>query len=141
MPHTFPIELADALRAKGVQITPDRAFFDKRRRAKNDAEIAGIRRRSAGPRLRWTPPATCFRARGAAERQLVVDGETLTCELVKARITDVFNQHGLVADEMIVAHGTRLRSATTSAPARSRPTSRSSSTSSRATASRAATPT
>ena len=40
VPHTFPLELADVLRENGVQITPDRAFFDKRRRVKNETEIA-----------------------------------------------------------------------------------------------------
>src|SRR5918995_1479893 len=46
-----------------------------------------------------------FRRAEPSNGQLTVDGEMLTCELVKARITDVFNAHGLVTDEMIVAHG------------------------------------
>jgi Xaa-Pro aminopeptidase len=105
VPHTFPLELADALRENGVQITPDRAFFSKRRRAKNETEIAGIRKAQGGTEAAMDAARDLFRRAEPSNGQLTVDGETLTCELVKARITDVFNAHGLVADEMIVAHG------------------------------------
>jgi Xaa-Pro aminopeptidase len=46
-----------------------------------------------------------FRRAEPSNGGLAVDGKALTCELVKTRITEVFNEHGLVADEMIVAHG------------------------------------
>ena len=36
---------------------------------------------------------------------LAVDGEPLTCELVKARAQAAFLAHGAVSDEMIVSHG------------------------------------
>lgn len=105
VPHTFPLELADALRASGIQVTPDRAFFNERRRAKNEAEIAGIRKAQRGTEAAMDAARELFRRAEASSGTLTVDGETLTCELLKARITDVFNQHGLVSDEMIVAHG------------------------------------
>src|SRR5207248_9814072 len=44
VPHTFPLQLAEFLRENGVRLTPDREFFDTRRRIKNDSELAGIRR-------------------------------------------------------------------------------------------------
>jgi Xaa-Pro aminopeptidase len=105
VPHTFPLELADALREKGVQLTPDRAFFNNRRRAKNETELAGIRRAQRGTEAAMDAARDLFRRAEASNGGLTVDGETLTCELLKARITDVFSEHGLVADEMIVAHG------------------------------------
>jgi Xaa-Pro aminopeptidase len=105
VPHTFPIELADKLREKGIQITPDRSFFNKRRRAKNEAELAGIRKAQRGTEAAMDAARDLFRRATPANGQLTVDGETLTCELVKAAVTDVFNRHGLVSDEMIVAHG------------------------------------
>ena len=105
VPHTFPLELADALREKGVQLTPDREFFTKRRRAKNKTELAGIRRAQRGTEAAMDAARDLFRRAEPSNGRLTVDGETLTCELLKARITDVFSEHGLVADEMIVAHG------------------------------------
>ena len=44
VPRTFPVLVADHLRANGIIVTPDHHFFADRRRVKNDAEIAGIRR-------------------------------------------------------------------------------------------------
>src|SRR5690242_1475241 len=44
VPPTFPVWLADSLRGAGVELTVDKDFFDERRRVKNDAELAGIRR-------------------------------------------------------------------------------------------------
>jgi Xaa-Pro aminopeptidase len=105
VPHTFPLELADQLRANGVEITPDRAFFNQRRRAKNEAEIAGIRRAQRGTEAAMDTARDLFRRAEQSNGGLTLDGEALTSELLKARITDVFNAHGLVSDEMIVAHG------------------------------------
>jgi Xaa-Pro aminopeptidase len=105
VPHTFPIELADKLRERGIQITPDRAFFNKRRRAKNEAELAGIRKAQRGTEAAMDAARDLFRRAEQSNGGLTVDGQALTVELVKARISDVFNEHGLVTDEMIVAHG------------------------------------
>src|SRR5436190_15060854 len=43
-PPTFPLEIADHLRAGGVEIRADRELFARRRRVKNEHELAGIRR-------------------------------------------------------------------------------------------------
>ena len=61
VPHTFPLELADVLRENGVQITPDRAFFDKRRRVKNETEIAGIRKAQRGTEAAMDAARDLFR--------------------------------------------------------------------------------
>lgn len=105
VPHTFPLELADSLRAKGIEITPDRSFFNKRRRAKNETEVAGIRKSQRGTEAAMDAARDLFRRAQTSNGTLTVDGETLTCELVKSAVTDVFNKHGLASDEMIVAHG------------------------------------
>ena len=44
VPETFPLWLADRLRADGVELTVDGEFFDDRRRVKTEAELAGMRR-------------------------------------------------------------------------------------------------
>src|SRR6266542_47251 len=41
-PSAFPLELADRLRAAGIDLTVDRHLFERRRRAKNSEELAGI---------------------------------------------------------------------------------------------------
>ena len=105
VPTTFPLEVADRLRAKGVKLTPDREFFLERRRAKNEAEIDGIRKAQRGTEAAMDAARDLLRRAKASNGQLVVDGEVLTCERLKTAITDVFNEHGLVSDEMIVAHG------------------------------------
>src|SRR5579864_2979252 len=44
VPRTFPVALADHLRAEGIELKPERELFSGRRRVKSDAELAGIRR-------------------------------------------------------------------------------------------------
>src|SRR5512132_1149104 len=44
VPGSFPLGLADFLRAGGIALTIDRDAFDRRRRATNETELAGIRR-------------------------------------------------------------------------------------------------
>jgi Xaa-Pro aminopeptidase len=44
VPPEFPIAVADKLRAEGVELTVDDKGFERRRRAKNELEMAGIRR-------------------------------------------------------------------------------------------------
>jgi hypothetical protein len=47
VPGTFPLLLADKLRAKGVELVPDQNHFVERRRVKSELELAGIRRAQA----------------------------------------------------------------------------------------------
>jgi Xaa-Pro aminopeptidase len=105
VPHTFPLELADRLRERGIQLTPDRKFFNARRRAKNEAELAGIRKAQRGTEAAMDAARDLFRRAEGSGDGLTMDGQPLTVELVKARITDVFSDHGLMTEEMIVAHG------------------------------------
>ena len=44
VPAAFPLQVADALRAAGIELVPDQGLFDLRRRRKTRLELDGIRR-------------------------------------------------------------------------------------------------
>jgi len=105
VPATFPLEVADHLRANGIDVKADRGLFIGRRRVKNEAELAGIRRAQRAAEAGMDAARELLRA---AERQnggLVVNGEPLTCERLKLAVEQVFTEHGVFADEFIVSHG------------------------------------
>ena len=105
VPHDFPLELADRIRAAGVELRPDKEFFAQRRRVKNQTELEGIRKAQRGTEAGMAAARDLLRVAEASNGVLMLDGEPLTSERIKARIIEVFNEHGLVSDEMIVAHG------------------------------------
>jgi len=105
VPTTFPVGVADRLRAQGVELTPDRDFFAERRRVKGDVGLSGIRRAQRGTEAAMGAARELLRNAEASNGTLTLDGEELTSERIKARITEVFNEHNLVSDEMIVAIG------------------------------------
>jgi Xaa-Pro aminopeptidase len=105
VPHDFPVDLADRIRAVGVTLTPDKEFFAQRRRVKNETELEGIRKAQRGTEAAMAAAREMLAAAEASNGILVLDGEPLTSERIKARIVEVFNEHDVVSDEMIVAHG------------------------------------
>jgi Xaa-Pro aminopeptidase len=105
VPHTFPLMLAEHLRSRGVELTPDRAFFDARRRVKNETELDGIRRAQRAAEAGMDAARDLFRRAEPANGSLSVDGEPLTSERVKLAIQNAFTRHGCSADEFIVSHG------------------------------------
>ena len=105
VPHTFPLELGDFLRASGVELNPDHDFFEERRRVKNEAELAGIRRAQKAADAGMGAAAALLRAAKPNGGGLEVGGEPLTVERVKRAIGDAFADHDCVADEFIVSHG------------------------------------
>jgi Xaa-Pro aminopeptidase len=105
VPPTFPLELADFLRAEGLSLTPDRALFDARRRVKNEFELAGIRRAQRGCEAALDAARELLRRAEPSNGSLAVDGEPLTCERIKLVVERVFGEHGLSAEEFVVAHG------------------------------------
>jgi Xaa-Pro aminopeptidase len=105
VPAEFPLAVAERLREAGVALTVDQDGFADRRRVKNAAELAGIRRaqRAAEAGMR-----ACAGELSRAERRngsLTVDGEPLTVERVKADMSVAFARHDTTADEYIVAPG------------------------------------
>ena len=105
VPLRFPLGIADALRSSGVQLEVDQKLFDDRRRSKSAHELAGIRRAQKAAEAGMATARDLLRRAEPANGGLSVDGETLTCELVKERVQATFLAHGAVTDEMIVSHG------------------------------------
>jgi Xaa-Pro aminopeptidase len=101
---TFPLELADRLRASGIELEVDRDQFDLRRRRKNATEIAGLRRAQHACEAALDVAREMLRS-ATVNGTLVLDGAPLTSERIKAEVERVFTEHGVVADEFIVAHG------------------------------------
>ena len=105
VPSTFPLEVADHLRANGIEVKADRELFIGRRRVKNDAELAGIRRAQRAAEAGMDAARELLRASERENGNLVVDGEPLTCERLKLAVEKAFSEHGVFADEFIVSHG------------------------------------
>ncbi|HEV7639865.1 MAG TPA: Xaa-Pro peptidase family protein [Gaiellaceae bacterium] len=105
VPDSFPIWLADRLRADGVELTVDRTFFDDRRRVKTDAELAGIRRAQRAAEAGMDAARDLLRRAKPNGNGLEVDGEPLTVERVKSAMSQVFAAHGTTSDDFIVAPG------------------------------------
>ena len=103
---TFPLELADHLRAEGIELTPDRELFS-RPPPRQDATPRSPASAAPSARARppWTPPASCFEPRTRTSRASRSTAKPLTCEWLKRRIGEVFTEHDMLADEFIVAHG------------------------------------
>src|SRR4051812_3074073 len=95
VPAEFPVELADRLRSRGVEVRIDHEEFAGRRRVKNAAELDGVRRAQKA--------ADAAMARAA---ELLRAGGELTSESVRNEMIAVCREHGatLPAD-VIVASG------------------------------------
>jgi Xaa-Pro aminopeptidase len=105
VPSTFPLEVADHLRANGIEVTADREHFVRRRRVKNEAELAGIRRAQHAAEAGMTAARDLLRAAERQNGDLVLDGKPLTCERLKMAVEQAFTANGAFADEFIVSHG------------------------------------
>ena len=105
VPPSFPLDLADRLRDKGLTLRPDRELFAERRRVKNESELAGIRKAQRGTETAMAAARDLLRAAEPGNGTLMLEGEPLTSERIKARIGEVFTEHALVSDATIVAHG------------------------------------
>ncbi|MGH3082405.1 MAG: M24 family metallopeptidase [Gaiellaceae bacterium] len=105
VPPSFPLGLADRLREKGLTLRPDSTLFAERRRVKNENELAGIRKAQRGTETAMAAARDMLRAAEAGNGTLMLESEPLTSERIKARISEVFSEHSLVSDAMIVAHG------------------------------------
>jgi Xaa-Pro aminopeptidase len=105
VPSTFGLELADALRGEGITVRADRDFFADRRRAKNEAEIAGIRRAQGATEAGMRAGIELLRRAENRDGALFLDGEPLTSERIKIDVEAAFSAHDCTSDEMIVSHG------------------------------------
>jgi Xaa-Pro aminopeptidase len=105
VPSMFPLELADRLRGAGVDLKVDREVFLRRRRVKNESELAGIRRAQKGAEEAMGAARELLQRSEPSNGAVMLDGEQLTCERIKLEIQRVFGEHGLASDEFIVSHG------------------------------------
>ena len=105
VPYGFPLGLADLLRSRGIQVTADQSLFDTRRRVKNAHELAGIRRAQAAAEAGMAVVARMLREAETSNGALLHDGETLTCERIKAAVDQAFTANGAAVDAIIVSHG------------------------------------
>ena len=106
VPAGMAVVYADALRERGLQITPDRQLFDGRRRAKTEDEISHIEK------TQRDIEAACAHARAILEESeigtgnaLYWQGETLTSEILRGEIDVELLRRGCMADGTIVAGG------------------------------------
>jgi Xaa-Pro aminopeptidase len=104
-PLTFPLGVADHLRANGIEIAADQPFFDERRRVKNEHELAGIRRACRAVEAGVAVGVEMLRRADRSNGVLVLDGEPLTCERIQLAVERAFGEHGASAEEFIVSHG------------------------------------
>ncbi len=105
VPATFPLELADRMRAAGIELAADHRSFEQRRRAKTEPELAGIRRAQRAAEAAMAAAAALLHRAEPADGALDVDGEALTSERLKEAIHDALSSHPVSCEEPIVAHG------------------------------------
>jgi Xaa-Pro aminopeptidase len=95
VPAEFPIELADRLRSRGIEVRAEHEEFARRRRVKNAAELAGIRRAQAAADAAMARAAEMLRA-----------GGEVTSEQVRGEMIAVCREHGAtLPSDVIVASG------------------------------------
>jgi Xaa-Pro aminopeptidase len=106
VPPSFPLVVADRLRAGGIDLTVDAAVFRRRRRAKTAADLEGMRRAVGAAEEGMAVAADMLRrAEPDAEGMLRLDGEPLTAERIQAEVRAAFDRHGSAAVDNIVAPG------------------------------------
>jgi len=95
VPAEFPLELAERLRGRGVELRPNHDEFANRRRVKNAAELEGVRRAQKA--------ADAAMAKAA---ELLRGGGELTSEGVRNAMIAVCREHDATLEaEVIVASG------------------------------------
>ncbi|HTU84314.1 MAG TPA: Xaa-Pro peptidase family protein [Solirubrobacteraceae bacterium] len=106
VPGDFPLELADRLRANGIELDVDRRLFHDRRRVKSEAELAGIRRAQVAADAGMRAAAELLRRAAPGDGGLIADREPVTSERVRLVIGDAVAAAGAnPGDALIVSHG------------------------------------
>lgn len=75
VPAEFPTGLADRLRERGIEVRPNAAEFEQRRRVKSEAELAGVRRAQRGADAAMARAADLLRAGGE------LTSDSVRCEM------------------------------------------------------------
>jgi Xaa-Pro aminopeptidase len=93
----MPVAVADRLREDGIELTPDAELIAGRRRAKSDAELAGIRRAQTAAEAGMSAAAALLREAVIDGDGLFLNGEALTAETVRAALRDACRERGAPA--------------------------------------------
>jgi Xaa-Pro aminopeptidase len=107
VPGTTGVAVADRLRAEGIEVVVDDDEFVRRRRAKNEMEIAGVRRAQAAATHAMGIAADMLRRASVDAGVLTLDGEPLTSE----RIREAMREHAaamgapMPGDVIVAAEG------------------------------------
>jgi Xaa-Pro aminopeptidase len=100
----MPVVVADRLRADGIVLHPDHEAIAARRRVKSAAELDGIRRAQAAAEAGMAAAAALLREAAPDGERLVLGGDVLTAEAVRAVLRDACQRHGAPAPpDVIVA--------------------------------------
>jgi Xaa-Pro aminopeptidase len=86
VPGDLPVAIADRLRDAGVRVDVDVDAVQGRRRVKNPAELAGIRRAQRAAEAGMAVAETLIRGADRDAGRLLNDGELLTAETVRSEI-------------------------------------------------------
>jgi Xaa-Pro aminopeptidase len=105
VPENFPVRIADELRGAGVELVVDQRLFDDRRRRKTAMELEGIRIASRANDAAMAAIADGLARSEPGDGGRTLDGEPLTCELLKTFAAEVFAAQACRGDDMIVARG------------------------------------
>ncbi len=106
VPPSFPLEVADRLRRAGIEVEVDRALFERRRRVKNEAELAGVRRAQRAAEAGMARIAELLRAAAPDSGGVLrLDEDPLTSERLRAEADAVILANGAVNEDLIVAPG------------------------------------
>lgn len=105
IPPGFPTELADRLRAAGVELTVERGLFEHRRREKTPTQIEGIRRAQQAADAANAAIAEMLRGAEIRDGRVFFANEPLTSERLKAAASAAVAASGCSAEDFIVAHG------------------------------------
>ena len=102
VPPEFPLALADRLRTAGVVLIVDEQLFVDRRRRKTATELEGIRRAAQVAIAAMGEAAAMLREAMIDGNDLVLEGELLRAEAVRARIHEVCARGGAPAPQDIM---------------------------------------
>ncbi len=102
VPPEFPLALADRLRQADVVLTPDGKVFRERRRRKTATEMAGVRRAADVASRAMAEAARMLREAAIEGDGLVLAGERLTAENVRARVREMCARAGAPAPADII---------------------------------------
>ena len=105
IPPTFPVAIADRLRDAGIELVIDHDLFVERRLVKRPDEIEAIRRAQRAAEAGMAAAVEMLRGAEPADGVLMLDGEPLTSERIKAAVDAAFMANNAAIDEFIVSHG------------------------------------